>query len=120
MKTSSKRQDLYIYISRTFVFLSLDDYKKHYLFIYLFIYLLIDFKYDNTVIFITANCFSALGLDSGEIKDEALSQSIPINSEPDNAKPHFIRLNEVVRDFPYGWRPRTTFQDYVQVITIFL
>ena len=116
MKTSSKRQDLYIYISRTFVFLSLDDYKKH----YLFIYLLIDFKYDNTVIFITANCFSALGLDSGEITDEALSQSIPINSEPDNAKPHFIRLNEVVRDFPFGWSPRAAHQDYVQVITIFL
>lgn len=80
-------------------------------------------KYDNIVIIITGNCISALGLDSGEIKDEALSQSIPLDdlrSNPFNIRPHFIRLSEVVESYPYGWSPRLTTADYVQVITIFL
>lgn len=80
-------------------------------------------KYDNIVIIITGNCISALGLDSGEIKDEALTQSIPLDdpeSNPFHIRPHFIRLNEVVENHPYGWSPSLTTEDYVQVITIFL
>ena len=64
----------------------------------------------NIVIF-TANCFSALGLDSGEIKDEALTQSFSSGS----VKPHFIRLNADVNDYPFGWGPETPSQEYIQV-----
>ena len=60
-------------------------------------------------------CISPLGLESGEIKDEALSHSLPSG---DLSKPSFIRLNgDVPGGFPFGWRPRSaqTPPDYLQV-----
>lgn len=69
----------------------------------------------------TANCFSALGLDSGEIKDEALTQSFPSDDLAFNyVKPIFIRLNADVIGYPFGWQPGTQSVDYVQVKKEFL
>jgi len=60
-----------------------------------------------------ANCISPLGLESGDIKDEALSDSLP----PGESKPQFIRLNMVVPDFPFGWNARFAKvpPDYLQI-----
>lgn len=67
------------------------------------------------IVIFTANCFSGLGLDSGEIKDEALTQSFPSDDPAFNVKPIFIRLNADVIDYPFGWQPKTQSVDYVQV-----
>ena len=62
-----------------------------------------------------AICISPLGLESGEIKDEALS--IPDSSVPAHSKPEHIRLNMVITDYPFGWQARVaqTPPDYLQV-----
>ena len=67
------------------------------------------------IVIFTANCFSALGLDSGEIKDEALTQSFPSDDPAFNVKPIFIRLNADVIGYPFGLQPKTQSVDYVQV-----
>lgn len=62
----------------------------------------------------SASCVSPLGLESGEITDEALSHSLPASEE---SKPQYIRLNMDVTSFPYGWRSRL-YQDppdYLQI-----
>lgn len=62
----------------------------------------------------SANCISPLGLESGEITDEALSHSLPVW---DQSKPQYIRLNSVVSNFPYGWYSRLGQNppDYLQI-----
>lgn len=48
-----------------------------------------------------------------------MTQSIPLDDPRSNIygiKPHFIRLNEVVESYPFGWSPRPTIEDYVQVL----
>ena len=57
---------------------------------------------------------SPLGLESGEIPDEALSHSLPAS---DASKPQYIRLNAVLKSFPYGWFSRRymTPSDYLQI-----
>ena len=61
-----------------------------------------------------AICISPMGLESGEIKDEALSHSLPSSHL---SKPSFIRLNGFVRSYPFGWQARIaqTPPDYLQV-----
>lgn len=61
-----------------------------------------------------ASCISPLGLESGEIKDAALTHSLP-SSNP--SKPEFIRLHKVVNNFPYGWSARSAQvpPDYLQI-----
>ena len=62
----------------------------------------------------SASCVSPLGLESGEIPDEALSHSLPAS---DQSKPQYIRLNGAVPSFPFGWysRPYETPPDYLQI-----
>lgn len=62
----------------------------------------------------SASCISPLGLESGEITDEALSHSLPASDE---SKPQYIRLHMAVNVFPYGWysRPYKTPSDYLQL-----
>lgn len=57
---------------------------------------------------------SPLGLESGEIPDEALSHSLPADHA---SKPQYIRPNVVVKSFPYGWYSRLyeTPSDYLQI-----
>ena len=61
-----------------------------------------------------AICISPLGLESGEIKDEALSHSLPSSHL---SKPSFIRLHGLVSQYPFGWQARIaqTPPDYLQV-----
>ncbi|XP_068755299.1 uncharacterized protein [Montipora capricornis] len=62
-----------------------------------------------------AICISPLGLESGEIKDEALS--IPDSSVQAHSEPKHIRLNMVIRNYPFGWQARVgqTPPDYLQI-----
>lgn len=62
----------------------------------------------------SASCVSPLGLESGEIPDEALSHSLPANHA---SKPRYIRLNLIVTHFPYGWYSRHVQNpaDYLQI-----
>ena len=64
----------------------------------------------------SASCVSPLGLESGEIPDEALSHSIPAD-DASNSKPRYIRPNVIVRHFPFGWysRPYQNPPDYLQI-----
>lgn len=61
-----------------------------------------------------AICISPLGLESGEIKDEALSHSLPSSHM---SKPSFIRLHGLVLQYPFGWQARIaqTPPDYLQI-----
>ena len=47
---------------------------------------------------IPVNCIYPLGLESGYIPDEALTQGFH-QSNPTN-----IRLNKVITEFPFGWQ----------------
>ena len=62
----------------------------------------------------SASCISPLGLESGEIPDEALSHSLPAS---DPSKAQYIRLNGAVTVFPFGWQSRLyqTPPDYLQI-----
>ena len=54
---------------------------------------------NHRIIYSQDNCISPLGLESGKIKDEALSQRLSsYTSQPIN-----IRLNKKVTWYPYGW-----------------
>lgn len=61
-----------------------------------------------------ASCISPLGLESGEITDAALTHSLP---DSHLSKPQFIRLNEDVNDYPFGWLSRSgeVPPDYLQI-----
>lgn len=61
-----------------------------------------------------ASCVSPLGLESGEIPDEALSHSLPASHD---SKAQYIRLNLPVTSFPFGWfsRPYEIPPDYLQI-----
>ena len=70
------------------------------------------------VVLLPANCISPLGLESGEIKDEALSHSLPPSSD---SKPQYIRLNLKVDGFPFGWYVSSSGSvDYLQVMVSFI
>ena len=56
-----------------------------------------------------------MGLESGEIKDEALSDSVP-PGDPYKTNPNFIRLNMIPKEHPYGWQARFSKADYLQVM----
>ena len=62
----------------------------------------------------SVSCVSPLGLESGEIPDEALSHSLPANHA---SKPRYIRPSVIVTNFPYGWfsRPVQNPPDYLQI-----
>ena len=64
--------------------------------------------------FSSASCISPLGLESGEITDAALTHSLP---DSHLSKPQFIRLNEDVNDYPFGWLSRSgeVPPDYLQI-----
>ena len=47
---------------------------------------------------IPVNCIYPLGLESGYIPDEALTQGFH-QSNPTN-----VRLNKVIPEFPFGWQ----------------
>eukprot|EP00794_Sanderia_malayensis_P000312 gene312-942_t len=60
------------------------------------------------------NCLNPLGMESGRIPDEALSQSTPDSSgsfDPANA-----RLNKIVSQYPNGWAPYDyTKKEWIQI-----
>ena len=75
--------------------------------------LLSPFKSYITNFFHTENCIYPLGLESGEITDEALTHSV--NTTLTVSDPSGIRLNKNPGGFPNGWQAAMGTLDYIQV-----
>ena len=78
--------------------------------------LLSPFKSYITNFFHTENCIYPLGLESGEITDEALTDSVDTTLTVSD--PSGIRLNKNPGGFPNGWQAATGTLDYIQVENI--
>ena len=66
-----------------------------------------------TNFFHTENCIYPLGLESGDITDEALTHSV--NTILTVSDPSDIRLNKNPGGFPNGWQAARKTLDYIQV-----
>ena len=75
--------------------------------------LLSPFKSYITNFFHTENCIYPLGLESGEITDEALTHSVDTTRTVSD--PSGIRLNKNPGGFPNGWQAAMGTLDYIQV-----
>ena len=75
--------------------------------------LLSPFKSYITNFFHTENCIYPLGLESGEITDEALTHSVDTTLTVSD--PSGIRLNKNPGGFPNGWQAAMGTLDYIQV-----
>ena len=64
-------------------------------------------------LFYPENCIFPLGLESGEISDEAITHSV--NTDVTLSRPSDIRLNKQVHDFPFGWQAAPGVLDFLQV-----
>ena len=60
---------------------------------------------------ISENCLQPLGLESGRIPTEAITDS---STDPMSFPDH-ARLNKPVHDYPFGWMGRTDSDDWLQV-----
>ena len=75
--------------------------------------LLCPFKSYITNFFFTENCIYPLGLESGDIPDEALTHSVDTTLTVSD--PSGIRLNKNPGGFPNGWQAAMGTLDYIQV-----
>ena len=75
--------------------------------------LLSPFKSYITNFFHTENCIYPLGLESGEITDEALTHSADTTLTVSD--PSGIRLNKNPGGFPNGWKAAMGTLDYIKV-----
>lgn len=75
--------------------------------------LLCPFKSYITNFFFTENCIYPLGLESGDIPDEALTHSVDTTLTVSD--PSGIRLNQNPGGFPNGWQAAMGTLDYIQV-----
>ena len=75
--------------------------------------LLSPLKSYKTNFFHTENCIYPLGLESGEITDEALTHSVDTTLTVSD--PSGIRLNKNPGGFPNGWQAAMGALDYIQV-----
>lgn len=58
-------------------------------------------------------CIEPLGLESGDIPDEALAQSTDASIY--TSRPEDIRLNKKVTEYPNGWQAALGVLDYLQI-----
>eukprot|EP00794_Sanderia_malayensis_P000581 gene581-1241_t len=61
------------------------------------------------------SCIDPVGIENGKIPDEAFQDSIPKDYQGVKAPPSNARLNKPVTDYPFGWRARSTDEDWIQV-----
>ncbi|EDO44680.1 predicted protein [Nematostella vectensis] len=68
------------------------------------------------VLEVPVKCISPLGMESGQIPDEALTTSVPNDYQGGVSKAANGRLNKVVTSYPNGWAARMqASNDYLQI-----
>lgn len=66
--------------------------------------------------FILDNCIDPIGIENGDVPDEAFTDSIDAPLEGNvMIKPANARLNKLVTEYPFGWMARHDKEDWLQI-----